>query len=69
MINKNKKQQVVTGYKEQEVCDVVYESRSVKEVTGYNTYIKFASNIWQLNTQAPRQKGDYIKIKVSLEAQ
>ena len=69
IVNKNTSQQVITGYKQQEVCDVVYETRSVKEVIGYHTYVSFANNVWQINTQAANQKGDYISVKVNLAAQ
>jgi uncharacterized protein YcfJ len=70
MVNKkNSSQQVITSYKQQEVCNIIYEARSIKEVVGYTTYVKFANNIWQLPTQNPHQKGEYLKVNVTLDVQ
>ena len=69
MVNKsNSREQVVTGYKQQEVCNTVYENRSVREVVGYTTYVKLANYIWDVPTQSSYSKGSYLNVDVTLKA-
>ncbi|MCP4879846.1 MAG: glycine zipper 2TM domain-containing protein [Gammaproteobacteria bacterium] len=60
------KQQVITGYREQEVCEMIVQQSTVQEVTSYKTYIEFGGQIWQLNTPISYAKGDFIKVSVDI---
>lgn len=66
----NKKKQnhrAIIGHKDRRVCSVSYENQMIKRITGYNTYIKFADNIWQLHTRNSFSKGDYLRVNVTLK--
>jgi uncharacterized protein YcfJ len=60
------KQQVIAGYREQEVCEMIIQQRTVQEVTSYKTYIEFGGQIWQLNTPISYAKGDFVKVNVDI---
>ena len=59
-------EQVVTGYKEQEICEMVTRQTTVQEVIGYRTYIEFGEQIWQLKTPISYAKGEFIKVNVDI---
>ena len=58
--------QVITGQRQQEVCDVVMQQRSVNQVTGYKTYIEFGGNVWQMTTTIPYTKGEFLSVNVDI---
>jgi uncharacterized protein YcfJ len=59
---------VVTGYNNQEVCQVVTKSQTVQRISGYGTYIEFGNQIWQLTTPVSYSKGDFMKINVDVSS-
>lgn len=61
-----KSKQVVIGQKQQEVCDVVMQQRSVSQVTGYKTYIEFGGNVWQMTTTIPYTTGEFLSVNVDI---
>jgi len=63
---KGKNKQVIVGHKQQEVCDVVMQQRTVNQVTGYKTYIEFGGNIWQMNTTIPYTTGEFLSVNVDI---
>jgi uncharacterized protein YcfJ len=63
---KGRDKQVVVGHKQQEVCDVIMQSRTVSQVTGYKTYIEFGGNIWQMTTTIPYTTGEFLSVKVDI---
>ena len=54
------------GQRQQEVCDVVMQQRSVNQVTGYKTYIEFGGNVWQMTTTIPYTKGEFLSVNVDI---
>ena len=65
-MGKPKQQQVITGYRNQEVCEMVMQQKTVQEVTGYKTYIEFGGQIWQLVTPISYSKGDFVKVNIDI---
>jgi uncharacterized protein YcfJ len=63
---KGKSKQVIVGHKQQEVCDVEMQQRSVSQVTGYKTYIEFGGNIWQMTTTIPYTTGEFLSVNVDI---
>jgi len=63
---KGKNKQVIVGHKQQEVCDVIMQQRTVNQVTGYKTYIEFGGNIWQMKTTIPYTKGEFLSVNVDI---
>ncbi len=63
---KGKSKQVIVGHKQQEVCDVIMQQRTVNQVTGYKTYIEFGGNIWQMNTTIPYTTGEFLSVNVDI---
>ena len=63
---KGKSKQVIVGHKQQEVCDVVMQQRSVSQVTGYKTYIEFGGNVWQMTTTIPYTTGEFLSVNVDI---
>ena len=63
---KGKSKQVIVGQKQQEVCDVEMQQRSVSQVTGYKTYIEFGGNIWQMTTTIPYTTGEFLSVNVDI---
>ena len=63
---KGKSKQVIVGHKQQEVCDVVMQQRTVSQVTGYKTYIEFGGNVWQMTTTIPYTKGEFLSVNVDI---
>ena len=63
---KGKSKQVIVGHKQQEVCDVVMQQRSVSQVTGYKTYIEFGGNIWQMTTTIPYTTGEFLSVNIDI---
>ena len=61
-----KSKQVITGQRQQEVCDVVMQQRSVNQVTGYKTYIEFGGNVWQMTTTIPYTAGEFLSVNVDI---
>jgi uncharacterized protein YcfJ len=61
-----KSKQVIVGQKQQEVCDVVMQQRSVNQVTGYKTYIEFGGNVWQMTTTIPYATGEFLSVNVDI---
>ena len=65
-VGKPQQQQVITGYRNQEVCEMVMQQQTVQEVTGYKTYIEFGGQIWQLVTPISYSKGDFVKVNIDI---
>ena len=63
---KGKSKQVIVGHKQQEVCDVEMQQRTVTQVTGYKTYIEFGGNVWQMTTTIPYTKGEFLSVNVDI---
>ncbi|MDC9719366.1 MAG: glycine zipper 2TM domain-containing protein [Gammaproteobacteria bacterium] len=63
---KGRDKQVVVGHKQQEVCDVVMQQRTVSQVSGYKTYIEFGDNIWQMTTTIPYTTGEFLRVNVDI---
>lgn len=63
---KGQSKQVIVGYDQQEVCDVVMQQRSVNQVTGYNTYIEFGGNVWKMTTTIPYTEGEFLSVNVNI---
>jgi len=61
-----KSKQVIVGQKQQEVCDVVMQQRSVNQVTDYKTYIEFGGNVWQMTTTIPYTAGEFLSVNVDI---
>jgi hypothetical protein len=59
-------QQVITGYRNQEVCEMIMQQKTVQEITSYKTYIEFGNQIWQLSTPISYSKGDFVKVNVDI---
>ena len=64
---KGQNKQVVVGQKQQEVCDVIMQQRSVEKVTGYSTYIEFGGNIWNMTTTIPYGPGEFLSVNVDIK--
>ncbi len=65
-VGKPQQQQVITGYRNQEVCEMVMQQKTVQEITGYKTYIEFGGQIWQLMTPISYSKGDFVKVNIDI---
>jgi len=65
-VGKPNQQQVITGYRNQEICEMIMQQKTVQEVTSYQTYIEFGGQIWQLNTPISYAKGDFVKVNVDI---
>ncbi len=63
---KGKSKQVVVGHKQQEVCNVIMQQRTVNQVAGYKTYIEFGGNTWQMNTTIPYTTGEFLSVNVDI---
>jgi uncharacterized protein YcfJ len=64
---KGQSKQVVVGQKQQEVCDVIMQQRSVEKITGYSTYIEFGGNIWIMKTTIPYKNGEFLSVNVDIK--
>ncbi|HCH23161.1 MAG TPA: hypothetical protein DE179_02550 [Oceanospirillaceae bacterium] len=65
-VGKQQQQQVITGYRNQEICEMILQQKTVQEITSYQTYIEFGGQIWQLNTPISYSKGDFVKVNVDI---
>jgi uncharacterized protein YcfJ len=65
-VGKPQQQQVITGYRNQEICEMILQQKTVQEITSYQTYIEFGGQIWQLNTPISYAKGDFVKVNVDI---
>ena len=65
-VGKSQQQQLITGYRNQEICEMIIQQKTVQEVTSYQTYIEFGGQIWQLNTPISYSKGDFVKVNVDI---
>ena len=65
-IGKPKQKQVITGYRNQEICEMIMQQKTVQEITSYKTYIEFGGQIWQLSTPISYSKGDFVKVNVDI---
>jgi len=65
-VGSQQQQQVITGYRNQEICEMIVQQKTVQEVTSYQTYIEFGGQIWQLNTPISYSKGDFVKVNVDI---
>jgi uncharacterized protein YcfJ len=63
---KGKSKRVIVGHKQQEVCNVEMQQRTVNQVTGYKTYIEFGGNIWQMSTTIPYTAGEFLSVNVDI---
>ena len=60
------KKQEIIGYRDQEVCEMIMQQKTVQRVTGYRTYIEFGGQIWQLSTPISYAKGDFVKVNIDI---
>ena len=60
------KKQEIIGYRDQEVCEMIMQQKTVQRVTGYKTYIEFGGQIWQLSTPISYAKGDFVKVNIDI---
>jgi uncharacterized protein YcfJ len=63
---KGQSKQVVVGQKQQEVCDIIMQQRTVNQVTGYKTYIEFGGNVWKMTTTIPYATGEFLSVNVDI---
>ncbi|MDP6969334.1 MAG: glycine zipper 2TM domain-containing protein [Gammaproteobacteria bacterium] len=65
-VGKPQQQQVITGYRNQEICEMIMQQKTMEKVTSYKTYIEFGGQIWQLNTPISYAKGDFVKVNIDI---
>ena len=65
-VGKSQQEQVITGYRNQEICEMLMQRKTVQKITSYKTYIEFGGQIWQLNTPISYAKGDFVKVNIDI---
>lgn len=64
--NKNSRQQVIVGYRQEQQCNQVFVDRQVSSVVGYNTTVKVGDTVYVYETTGQYAVGTIVRMTVSL---